>query len=639
MNRIDRGIRIVATLTALFCLVCLAGCATLFPGHTVKQGEKVRTKYTCRLRTGEVVMTTDEKVAKNSSIIQSPFFMPLGTHREYEMASTLIAGSGAGNLYCSSGPQRILANEVMARLSEAVVGMKVKERKELEISSVVSADLPDKERYISLSYIDRGPIEVRYSLEELRKQLGKDPEIGDTVSEEEGFVFTVTALDGNEAVVRMSRPKGASLDTAFGPAIFHDKGDHYEIVTDVRVGGLVKTDILLGRIVDVDDQMFRIDYGHPFGGETLVCDVKVETSKPAGDRIAPGEANKASTETIAPLPDIITEGDLVEAHFTLRLEGGDVVKSSRMVSGHNPEERSETLSQPETFVAGKAGSVPGLGEALMGMKNGERKTLTLSPEEAFGAVKTERIERWPCTKRVPRVVTMSIADYVKRFGNEPSRGETLAYDPYLNVRIQEIDEKMVTMKVGPDTEKVVVDSLGKTRITPTGKEVILTLAPRIGAIFNYSDTQGRITETDGETFAVAFNDPLAGKGFVLDFEVVSFTRPSLVSGSEISWIEGHDKGLNFAKGKKPAVLVLYTNWCPWCRRLFDETLSDPRIKAFAERLVWIKVNTDKEKEIKALYEQKGVPAIVLIDAKGEVVKTIPGFKDARSLLAELNRLS
>ena len=36
------------------------------------------------------------------------------------------------------------------------------------------------------------------------------------------------------------------------------------------------------RISDVHDDMFTIDYGHPFGGETLTCDVKVEPA-PAAD--------------------------------------------------------------------------------------------------------------------------------------------------------------------------------------------------------------------------------------------------------------------------------------------------------------------------------------------------------------------
>jgi FKBP-type peptidyl-prolyl cis-trans isomerase 2 len=38
----------------------------------------------------------------------------------------------------------------------------------------------------------------------------------------------------------------------------------------VRSGGMI------GRIVQVTDRMITIDYSHPFGYETLKCEVKVE---------------------------------------------------------------------------------------------------------------------------------------------------------------------------------------------------------------------------------------------------------------------------------------------------------------------------------------------------------------------------
>ena len=38
----------------------------------------------------------------------------------------------------------------------------------------------------------------------------------------------------------------------------------------------MRTGPLVGRIIAVENGLFTLDYGLPFGGETLVCDVVVE---------------------------------------------------------------------------------------------------------------------------------------------------------------------------------------------------------------------------------------------------------------------------------------------------------------------------------------------------------------------------
>ena len=69
------------------------------------------------------------------------------------------------------------------------------------------------------------------------------------------------------------------------------------------------------------------------------------------------------------------------------------------------------------------------------------------------------------------------------------------------------------------------------------------------------------------------------------------------TGKEIQWIEGYDEGLTEAeKLNKPAVLVLYADWCAFCKKLFSTTLVDPRIKMMKDDFVWVKVNSDKQKE-------------------------------------------
>ncbi len=150
------------------------------------------------------------------------------------------------------------------------------------------------------------------------------------------------------------------------------------------------------------------------------------------------------------------------------------------------------------------------------------------------------------------------------------------------------------------------------------------------------DFEGRVVASDGTSFTVDFNPPLVGKGAVVELEVVGFTKASAFKDREIVWIEDREEGLALAgRLGKPVVLVLYADWCNFCKRLFDETLQDPRIKAVGEDYVWVRVNSDKDKALYQLYEQKGFPLIVLMDESGKTLKKIEGYRDAGTLRAEL----
>lgn len=72
------------------------------------------------------------------------------------------------------------------------------------------------------------------------------------------------------------------VDTPFGKGAIRENEKNYEIVIDASVGSLVRTRGLVGRISEVRDGSIVVDYGHPFGGETLTCDIKVEPL-PAAD--------------------------------------------------------------------------------------------------------------------------------------------------------------------------------------------------------------------------------------------------------------------------------------------------------------------------------------------------------------------
>lgn len=81
----------------------------------------------------------------------------------------------------------------------------------------------------------------------------------------------------------------------------------------------------------------------------------------------------------------VNAGDKVQVQFQGRLPDGTVIGTSE-------------AGKPAEFIAGSGQPIAGLSHAVVGMEVGEKKTVTLPPEEAFG-------ERLPDLQRqVPREV-------------------------------------------------------------------------------------------------------------------------------------------------------------------------------------------------------------------------------------------
>ena len=72
------------------------------------------------------------------------------------------------------------------------------------------------------------------------------------------------------------------------------------------------------------------------------------------------------------------EGDTVKVHYTGTLEDGTVFDSSRK-------------RDPLEFTIGEGNIIPGFEEAVVGMVEGESKTVVIPPEEAYGPHQDEMV--------------------------------------------------------------------------------------------------------------------------------------------------------------------------------------------------------------------------------------------------------
>ena len=99
------------------------------------------------------------------------------------------------------------------------------------------------------------------------------------------------------------------------------------------------------------------------------------------------------TEFINPNEDTrIEAGSKVELHFSVAIESGPEIDNTR------------SRAEPVSLVMGDGSLLPGFEKALFGLRAGDRRTVSLPPEEAFGPWNPESVQTFDTVKVEQRPV-------------------------------------------------------------------------------------------------------------------------------------------------------------------------------------------------------------------------------------------
>ncbi len=110
----------------------------------------------------------------------------------------------------------------------------------------------------------------------------------------------------------------------------------------------------------------------------------------------------------------VNQGDVVRIHYAGRLEDGTEFDNSRN-------------REPLEFVAGAGTVIPGVSQGVIGMSEGEAKTVTIPPDEAYG-------ERNPALEQ--KVDRENLPEGVQ----EGSQLRAMAGDREIPVWVRKLDE-------------------------------------------------------------------------------------------------------------------------------------------------------------------------------------------------------
>ena len=265
---------------ALSAVLLAGGFSHVAEAREVKAGDSVSVHFTCRLKNGQLAASSRQDLPQPLLDTRSPLFVPRGKGEPVDFVA------GEDILKSARGRGGSFETEIIARLADHVIGMRKGEQKTVEVAAQRRQSSNPGESILEVAKVRRRAKEVRMTVDEFKQRKGVDPVVGQDYTVEPSFPGKVTQVTETEVVVLNAPPPEMQVETPFGRGKVVDAGKQYLIEIDARVGALVRSGGMVGRIVDVGEGergMITLDYSHPFGGEVLDCELTLVDFSPPKD--------------------------------------------------------------------------------------------------------------------------------------------------------------------------------------------------------------------------------------------------------------------------------------------------------------------------------------------------------------------
>ena len=80
------------------------------------------------------------------------------------------------------------------------------------------------------------------------------------------------------------------------------------------------------------------------------------------------------------------------------------------------------------------------------------------------------------------------------------------------------------------------------------------------------------------------------------------------------------------KGKTPAIVDFYADWCGPCRKVGP--IMEKLAKEYDGRLSVYKINVDREKELSAIFQVRSIPTVIFIPMQGQPMMQVGAIPEA-----------
>jgi len=116
---------------------------------------------------------------------------------------------------------------------------------------------------------------------------------------------------------------------------------------------------------------------------------------------------------------------------------------------------------------------------------------------------------------------------------------------------------------------------------------------------------------------------------------------SVFAFSNTGFTHNWKESLNLAKQQGRRVFIdFYTDWCPPCKKLTRTTFKDKDMVDYfkKENYILLKVNPEKDNEAENFFKVFSYPTLVVFDVKGNEIDRLLGYRDAKTLINELENI-
>jgi len=153
------------------------------------------------------------------------------------------------------------------------------------------------------------------------------------------------------------------------------------------------------------------------------------------------------------IPKKVKAGDSVFVNYIVKLEDGTIYDTTyEEVAKENGIYNPDRPYGAINFTVGSGTMIEGLEEGIIGMREGETRTIVIPPEKAYGRVNESLIEHLPTIEDIPykhnfsRRITTSLTEFERWFGKNHTVGESLFVPSAgYNVTVISINETHVTV--------------------------------------------------------------------------------------------------------------------------------------------------------------------------------------------------
>lgn len=209
----------------------------------------------------------------------------------------------------------------------------------------------------------------------------------------------------------------------------------------------------------------------------------------------------------------IEKGDTVKVDYIGKLQDGTVFDTSILEEAKNAGIYNESrIYEPLTLKIGDGSTIPGFENGLLGMKEGETKTITIPPEQGYGPEDPNligtlpkeidqilKVEEQPRIDEIPKTFKATVSAFVNRYGKQPTVGMAIDLMGWPG-QVVEVSGTEVVIENKPQIGTSVTNEVITYTVTDiTEDKIIVRLDPKIGDIWPQYFGQSTVLEVTNET--------------------------------------------------------------------------------------------------------------------------------------------